>query len=103
MELAIAASEVVGNGLTTLDFLNYFGRCFIRSFDRYGYDKIIKVCLHQYHISFHFFSLIGIIINNDPAGSFYEKRELNFVLIIFRFVVVTFTTFLRESTISICK
>jgi hypothetical protein len=55
MELAIAATEVVGNGLTTLDFLNYFGRCFIRSFDRYGYDKIIKVCLHQYHISFHFF------------------------------------------------
>jgi hypothetical protein len=55
MELAIAATEVVGNGLTTLDFLNYFGRCFIRSFDRYGYDKIIKVFLHQYHISFHFF------------------------------------------------
>jgi hypothetical protein len=43
MELATAAAEVVGNRLTELDFLNYFGRCFIRSFDQYGYDKIIKV------------------------------------------------------------
>ncbi|XP_046647803.1 soluble guanylate cyclase 89Db-like [Daphnia pulicaria] len=42
MELATAAAEVVGNRLTELDFLNYFGRCFIRSFDQYGYDKIIK-------------------------------------------------------------
>ncbi|XP_032778265.1 soluble guanylate cyclase 89Db isoform X3 [Daphnia magna] len=44
MQLANAAVEVIGNGLTQLDFLNYFGRCFIRSFDKYGYEKIIKVC-----------------------------------------------------------
>jgi hypothetical protein len=54
MELATAATEVVGNGLTELDFLNYFGRCFIRSFDQYGYDKIIKVLpvLPQFFKSF---------------------------------------------------
>lgn len=46
MQLANAAVEVVGNGLTQLDFLNYFGRCFIRSFDKYGYEKIIKVLKH---------------------------------------------------------
>lgn len=43
MELANAAVEVVGNGLTVQDFLTYFGRCFIRSFNRYGYDKIMMV------------------------------------------------------------
>jgi hypothetical protein len=53
MELATAAAEVVGNRLTELDFLNYFGRCFIRSFDQYGYDKIIKVL--TFLLTFFFF------------------------------------------------
>jgi hypothetical protein len=50
MELAIAATDVIGNGLTTLDFLNYFGRCFVRSFGQYGYDKIIKVLTPSFFV-----------------------------------------------------
>ena len=42
-EFAKALVEVLGNSLTMNDALNFYGRCFIRSFDRYGYDKIIKV------------------------------------------------------------
>ncbi len=43
VEFCNAAVEVLGNGSSSEDVLNYFGRCFVRSFDRYGYDKIIKV------------------------------------------------------------
>ena len=44
-EMANAAVEVFANGLVAADFIEYFGRCFIRSFDRYGYEKILRVKL----------------------------------------------------------
>lgn len=52
MELANAAVDVVGNDLTVEDFLTYFGRCFIRSFNRYGYDKIMKVIINNFYITY---------------------------------------------------
>ena len=43
MKLAEAAVLLVANGSTTQDFLRFFGRCFVRYFCHYGYEKFIKV------------------------------------------------------------
>ena len=42
-KLAEAAVKLVANGSTTQDFLRFFGRCFVRYFSHYGYEKFIKV------------------------------------------------------------
>ncbi|XP_046645351.1 soluble guanylate cyclase 89Db-like isoform X2 [Daphnia pulicaria] len=44
MKLADAAVTLVANGSTRQDFLRFFGRCFVRYFSHYGYEKFIKVC-----------------------------------------------------------
>ncbi|XP_057364672.1 soluble guanylate cyclase 89Db-like isoform X1 [Daphnia carinata] len=44
MKLADAAVKLVANGSTRQDFLRFFGRCFVRYFSHYGYEKFIKVC-----------------------------------------------------------
>ena len=43
MKLADAAVTLVANGSTRQDFLRFFGRCFVRYFSHYGYEKFIKV------------------------------------------------------------
>lgn len=42
-KLAEAAVTLVADGSTTQDFLRFFGRCFVRYFSHYGYEKFIKV------------------------------------------------------------
>ena len=42
-KMAETASQLVANGSTTEDFLRFFGRCFVRYFSHYGYEKFIKV------------------------------------------------------------
>lgn len=47
MKLAEAAVTLVANGSTKQDFLRFFGRCFVRYFSHYGYEKFIKVSTPQ--------------------------------------------------------
>lgn len=54
-QLANAAVDIVGKGLKAEDFLNYFGRCFVRSFEHYGYDKIIQVLIFALRVMHYFF------------------------------------------------
>lgn len=43
MKLAEASALLVTDGSTKEDFLRFFGRCFVRFFSHYGYEKFIKV------------------------------------------------------------
>ncbi|EFX75214.1 hypothetical protein DAPPUDRAFT_250539 [Daphnia pulex] len=45
MKLADAAVTLDANGSTRQDFLRFFGRCFVRYFSHYGYEKFIKILL----------------------------------------------------------
>lgn len=51
MKLAEAAVELVDNGSSAQDFLRFFGRCFVRYFSHYGYEKFIKVGKNAQHFN----------------------------------------------------
>jgi len=44
-KIADAAEEVVGeeSDMTSDDFMQYFGTCFVKFFSHYGYDRVIRV------------------------------------------------------------
>ena len=52
------------------DILDYYGRCFIRSFDHYGYEKILRVTLPIANSSQNLFFFICNILLTIIAVSF---------------------------------
>ena len=45
LEIASAAVEVLGNEtkMTSEDFIQFFGTCFVKFFSNYGYDRFIQI------------------------------------------------------------
>jgi hypothetical protein len=74
MKLADAAVTLVANGSTRQDFLRFFGRCFVRYFSHYGYEKFIKVRLslsqHYPNSSCHLYWPEIEKQNTEQQGSF---------------------------------
>lgn len=70
MKLAEASVTLVANGSTTQDFLRFFGRCFVRYFSHYGYEKFIKVSGDDFILFFTVINLMKIIVGveNDISS-----------------------------------
>ena len=85
-KIAEAAADLVADGSTTDDFLRFFGRCFVRYFSHYGYEKFIKVITYYYRVA-----VLDVGKSNHCSSS--DSRL--FLIVILSYIVIRFPYILR--------